>query len=630
MKEEPGVHPLSNDQAPNEGTDDTTDAHVPEGSDYVSDRTFAEFPISDEVIKGITDLGYITATPVQASTIEPAMAGRDLLVRAKTGTGKTCAFSTPVIERAEAGSRVPQAVILAPTRELAQQIAEECAGIAKYKDIRIATLVGGLPIGPQERVLEEGAELIVGTPGRILDHMRRKNLDLSTATAICLDEADEMLSMGFYVDVTSILEATAKERQILLFSATISPDTQRLVDKYLKDPEQIRLSTDGDNVDNVEHILYETSADLHKVRALLFLIDQEDPTSAIIFCNTREDTATVASFLDRQGLDVQLLSGELSQARRSQVMKKVKAGDVRFLVSTDVASRGIDISDLSHVINYSLPFEAAVYLHRTGRTGRIGKKGTAISLVGGPDLATRRALETQHEIAFEERTLPSAEKAVRFRVDRQARQIKAAMGKLVFESYLPTVRALKERPDGDALLAAALRAFFQWDRQRKIDAGKLDSVGELIQERNAKLDRRSERRGSRRDDDRGGRGGRSRSRDRDRDDDRGRRSKRRDDDRPRKPSRDREERSGGSDLDALLVTDDAPKKSRTKKSSTKGKSKRSESKGREERSDTSKRSSKPAKKKGGLSAVEALKRAKQSKRKSPPKGDDLDDLLVAE
>lgn len=540
---------MSDDQPSSDGE------HTPEGSDYVSDRAFADFPIRAETLKGISELGYTTSTPVQAATIDPACAGKDLLVRAKTGTGKTSAFCVPIVERCEDGTRKPQAVILAPTRELAQQIAEECDAIAKYRDLQLAVLVGGLAIGPQEKTLADGAEIIVGTPGRILDHLRRKNLDLSEANMICLDEADEMLSMGFYQDVTKIIDATQDGRQVLLYSATISADTQRLVDKYLKDPENIRLSTDGDNVDLITHVAYETGPDMHRVRALLYLIDLEDPTSAIIFCNTREDTATVASFLDRQGLDVQLLSGELSQARRSQVMKKVKAGDVRFLVSTDVASRGIDISDLSHVINYSLPFEAPVYLHRTGRTGRIGKQGTAISLVGGPDLAMRRTLESQHDISFEERVLPSEEEAVRYRVDRQAKQIKAAMGTLVFESYLPTVRALKERPDGDILLAAALRAFFQWDRQRKIDMGKLDSVGELIQQRNEKLDKRDKRR---RGD--GDRKRRSSRRDRDDRDDRGRGEKR-----EKKRGKSKKSDVSTDDLDALLVADEPKKKSKRRR-----------------------------------------------------------------
>ncbi|MEQ1507314.1 MAG: DEAD/DEAH box helicase, partial [Myxococcota bacterium] len=486
------------------------DAHVPSGADYVSDRRFADLPISPDVLKGIAELGYVTATPVQAQTIEPMLAGRDMLVRAKTGTGKTAAFCVPIVEKTtlpgEDGKRFTQAIVLAPTRELAQQIGEECAGIAKFRDVNVAVLVGGLAMGPQEQQLERGSEIVIGTPGRILDHLRRKNLSLAQCRMVTLDEADEMLSMGFFEDVTAILDATPSTRQVMLFSATISDETKRLADTYLKDPENLRLSTDADNVHSIDHLLYETTADMHRIRALLYLIDLEDPSSAIIFCNTREDTATVASFLDRQGLDVQLLSGELSQARRSQVMKKVKAGEVRFLVSTDVAARGIDISDLSHVINYSLPQDPSVYLHRTGRTGRIGKHGTAISLVGGTDLACRKTLETKHGIKFDVKVLPDADTAVGYRVERQARQIREAMGSLVFESYLPTVQRLKARPDGDALLAAALRAFFQWDRQRRAAISDVDSIGELIQQRNEKLDRKA---ANRRD---GGSGGRDRDR----------------------------------------------------------------------------------------------------------------------
>lgn len=526
------------------GTDDAV-LHVPTGVDYVSDRRFADFPVSPEVLKGIAELGYLTATPVQAITIEPMLAGKDMLVRAKTGTGKTAAFCVPIVERAAEGTRTTQAIILAPTRELAQQIGEECTAIAKYRDVNVTVLVGGLAMGPQEQALERGTEIVVGTPGRILDHMRRRHLDLAGCGMVCLDEADEMLSMGFFEDVTAILDATRKDRQVLLFSATISDDTKRLADTYLKDPENIRLSTDADNVQSIAHVLYETTPDLHKIRALMYLIDIEDPSSAIIFCNTREDTATVASFLDRQGLDVQLLSGELSQSRRSQVMAKVKAGEVRFLVSTDVAARGIDISDLSHVINYSLPQDASIYLHRTGRTGRIGKSGTAISLVGGTDLQTRKALETKHQVKFDVKLLPDADAAVRYRVERQAKQIREAMGSLVFESYLPTVRALKDRPDGEALLAAALRAFFQWDRQRRALMSDVDSIGDLIQQRNEKLDRKAARKSE------GGSRGSSRdSRDRGRND----RSSppRRDEDRRHKPVA----QVSNEELDALLLLPD--------------------------------------------------------------------------
>lgn len=508
-------------------TDADANPDVPQGSDYVSDRKFADFPIAAETLKGILDHGYVVATPVQAATIDAALAGKDLLVRAKTGTGKTAAFVVPSIERVPDGRRKASTLMLAPTRELAQQIAEECRAIGKYRDLGIAVLVGGLAMGPQEKALDGGAEIIVGTPGRVLDHIRRGNLDLSECLSVTLDEADEMLSMGFYQDVTKILDASADTRQVLLFSATISGDTERLVKKYLKDPENIRLSTDADNVDLIEHVLYETSPKFHKIRSLLYLLDMENPTSAIIFCNTREDTATVATFLDRQGLDVQLLSGELSQARRSQVMKAVKGGVVRFLVATDVAARGIDISDLSHVINYSLPQDASVYLHRTGRTGRIGKKGTAINLVGGMDMGTRKTLETVHKIDFNVKQLPDPEVCVQRRVERQAARLKSAMSTIVFESYLPTVRALKERPDGDALLAAALRTFFQWDREQRAAASDVDSLGEIRRERSGKSDRK------RRDD-----GGRS-NRD-------GRRNKKGRDSRPRQsaPSND--------ELDAML------------------------------------------------------------------------------
>jgi ATP-dependent RNA helicase DeaD len=537
--------------------DDSDPAHVPTGADYVSDRAFADFPVSPEVLQGVAALGYVHATPVQAVTIEPALAGRHLLVRAKTGTGKTAAFCVPIVELVEAGVRRTQAIVLAPTRELAQQIGEECTAIAKFRDIEVAVLVGGLPMGSQEAALSRHPEIVVGTPGRVLDHMRRRNLDLSACRIACLDEADEMLSMGFFEDVTAILDATQSDRQILLFSATISNETQRLADRYLKDPEDIRLSTDADNVETIEHVLYETTFDLHKIRALLYLIDIEDPTSAIIFCNTREDTATVASFLDRQGLDVQLLSGELSQGRRSQVMQKVKAGEVRFLVSTDVAARGIDISDLSHVINYSLPQDPPVYLHRIGRTGRIGKSGTAISLVGGTDLATRKALESRHGIRFTVKVLPDQDTAVQHRVERQAKQIREAMGSLVFESYLPTVQALKARPDGDALLAAAVRAFFRWDRTRRAAMSEVDSISDLIQQRNDKLDRK-ERRGKR---DEGGRGeqGRSEGRgERGRSDSGGRRGAR--EPGPKKPEAPRAPRpprseSSHAELDALLVSE---------------------------------------------------------------------------
>jgi len=524
----------SDDNAPAEAAATDEDGDAPSGrSDYISERAFSDFPLSPEVLQGIHEKGYTVATRVQAMTLEPALAGKDLVVRSKTGTGKTAAFCLPIVEKIAAGDRKVRAIMLAPTRELARQVAEECTELAKFKDIRVTVIYGGVGFAAQEEALRDGTEIVIGTPGRILDHIRRKNLDLSTVQYAVLDEADEMLSMGFYQDVTKILDQTpADNRQVLMFSATVDDRVRSLIQNYTNDPQDMRLSTDTDKVEGITHALYETTPDFHKVRALLALLDKEDPTSAIIFCNTREDTATVATYLARQGLDVELISGELPQKKREQVMKRIKSRETQFLCATDVAARGIDISHLTHVINYSLPADPAVYLHRTGRTGRIGREGTALSLTGGMDLHTRLTLERQYEIDFEVRPLPTAQEAAAARVDRQAKAIKKAMGTMAFEGYLGTVREIKKREDGDMLFAAALRAFFLWDRMRRSQAEEgADSIEALQQARDEKSSGRRRRDGDRdrgrgRDRDRGGDRGGDRDRDRGGDEKRRRRRRR--------------------------------------------------------------------------------------------------------
>jgi ATP-dependent RNA helicase DeaD len=489
---------------------------TPVNTDYHSDRAFSDFPLSGEVLQGIEEHGYTIATAVQAASIEAALAGKNMVVRSKTGTGKTAAFCIPIIERIQPGSGKVQGIVLCPTRELARQVAEEAAALAKYKDLHVLAVYGGVGFGGQEKALEDGVDLVVGTPGRILDHLRRGNLDLSGVVIAALDEADEMLSMGFYEDVTGILDKTPDTRQCLMFSATIDDRVRSIINRYATDAEDLRLSTDADKVENIEHILYESSPDFHRARALLALIDLEQPKSAIIFCNTREDTATVATFLSRQGLDVELISGELPQNKREQVMARVKSGKTQFLTATDVASRGIDISGLTHVINYALPADPPVYLHRTGRTGRIGKKGIALSLVGGGEMHVRNTLEKQYEINFTVRPLPTAEEAAAARVDRQVKAIRSAMGTMAFEGYLGTVRAIKQREDGDILLAAAMRAFFLWDRMRRAERdGTADSVGAIREARSERSGRGGGGRGGR-DGGRGGRdGGRGGGRGRD-------------------------------------------------------------------------------------------------------------------
>ncbi len=473
---------------------DATSAETEEASsDYVSDVTFAELPLSDEIKRSIADRGYVHPTPVQAQAIPKVIEGKDLIVRSKTGTGKTAAFSIPVLERLPAGSRKPLALVLTPTRELAVQVAEEATQLGKHKDLRVAAIYGGAPMGAQVKALEDGAEFIVGTPGRVYDHIRRGTLDLSGAMVAVLDEADEMLSMGFFEEVTRILDKLPKDRQTLLFSATVPPDIERLIRKYLRDPETLLLSGDVYTVEGINHVAYKMVEDYPKPRNLLYLLELENPESAIIFANTRDDTALVTAVLNRNGYDAELLNGDLPQKERERVMAKMKRGEVRFMVATDIAARGIDISDLAHVINYSLPEDPAVYLHRVGRTGRIGKSGTAISLVGGREYLTRATLEKQFNIQFEERKLPTADEARKLWTERHVAELREGMGASVFEAYIPLAQELKKRTDGEFLIAYALKYFFNPRRIEKVQEKARAEAAEATREE-APPRRREERR----------------------------------------------------------------------------------------------------------------------------------------
>ena len=445
-------------------------------SDYVSTTTFAELPISQELRQGIADRGYISPTPVQAAVFGPIMAGRDVICRSKTGTGKTAAFGIPLIERIDGGTRKASALVLCNTRELALQVAQEIEALAKHKNISVIAIYGGAPMGAQTTALENGAEVIVGTPGRVFDHIRRGTMKLADAKIAVLDEADEMLSAGFYEEVTKILDYLPSNRQTLLFSATVPPDIEQIVQKYLKNPDTILLSGDVFTVDHIQNVIYYVVDQYPKPRNLLYLLEREDPDGAIIFCNTRTDTELIANVLNRNGLDAEMLNGDLAQKDRERVMAKVKKGELKFMVATDIAARGIDISDLSHVINYSLPEDPAVYLHRVGRTGRIGKKGTAISLVSGSELVTLSALEKKYGITFETRKLPTPDEAKSLWTDKQIKELRDAMSSgSAFEAFLPLAKDLSVHPDGQILLAYALKYFYQHHRMEK---AQLRAVGE--------------------------------------------------------------------------------------------------------------------------------------------------------
>jgi len=482
--------------------DDVTPAAEPAPAEW------GDLGLDPEILSAVQARGYEHPTPVQAQAVPMALEGRDLLVRAKTGTGKTAAFMLPILQRIPAGYGKAGCIVLCPVRELAIQIADETKMLAKDKNLRIVTLYGGVGIGPQADALNDGAEIVIGTPGRVMDHIKRGNLKLKDAIVSALDEADEMLSMGFFQEVTGILEHLPKSSQTLLFSATMEERLKELIGKFLKDPHEIYLSLDTDRVaDTIHHVLYETTIDYPKPRQLLHILDEERPKSALIFCNTKSDTEMVSRFLNKQGVATEPISSDLTQKARERVMRRIKRGELDYLAATDVAARGIDIQDLSHVIHYSLPEDPAVYLHRTGRTGRAGKKGRAIAIMSAAEMTCRKVLEQKYEIDFELRDLPSRADVDAARAERLLGELKGTLSEgLPFEAFLPLARKMREGgPSSDMLLAVALRGFFRWHRMAKRRA-ELEAGGEDPDAVDALMAARSGRGGSSRDG--GGRGAR--------------------------------------------------------------------------------------------------------------------------
>jgi len=458
-------------------------------AEYLAEVGFEDLALSSEIRRALVDRGYTHPTPVQAQAFDPVMQGKDLIVRSKTGTGKTAAFGLPLLEKMDPEDKAVRALVLCPTRELALQVAAELSDLAKHKGVRVTAIYGGASMQDQEDALESGSPIVVGTPGRIWDHIRRKNLKLQGCRHVVLDEADEMLNQGFYEEVTRILDQLPKDGQVLLFSATVPPEIQNLISQYTTSPEMLMLSGDVLTVDHIHHVRYDVTDAYPKPRNLIYVLEMEEPDNAIVFCNTRDDTALVTAVLNRNGFDAELLNGDLPQKERERVMAKVKRGEVAFMVATDIAARGIDISDLQYVINYSLPEDPAVYLHRVGRTGRIGKKGTAINLISGRELGTFTVLEKKYGIKFEKREMPSPDDAMRMWTDRHVHEIQYAAAGSVYEGYLGLAGALKQRPDADDSIAFLLKFFFGHLRMEKLKA----AGGAVAEERPARPPRERER-----------------------------------------------------------------------------------------------------------------------------------------
>jgi ATP-dependent RNA helicase DeaD len=379
--------------------------------------SFEALGLSAPTLKALSDMGYSQPTPVQRDTIPLFLEGLDLVVQSRTGTGKTASFGIPIVERVDVADHRIQALVLTPTRELTLQVREEIAKIGAAGGVQVQSIYGGESVQDQIRGIEAGAHVAVGTPGRVLDLLKRGALRLDVVRCLVLDEADRMLDMGFAVEMGQIMTFVPKERQTLLFSATVPLGIRGLIYNYLREPRWVLLSEDFAYVKEVRHC-YIITPRMQKEAVLEKLIECDQPTSSMIFCNTREEVRSVANFLVRRGLPAAMISSDLPQKKREQVMARFRAGQIRHLVATDVAARGIDIEELSHVFIYSTPDSPEAYIHRAGRTGRIGRGGIVVSLVSATDLVSFNRLANRYHLRFEERSVPTEAEVESRKTDR--------------------------------------------------------------------------------------------------------------------------------------------------------------------------------------------------------------------
>ncbi len=430
--------------------------------------SFDALPLTEDVRRAIDESGWTEPTEVQVESFQPAIDGRDLLVQARTGTGKTAAFGLPLVDRLVNLDGGAQALVLAPTRELALQSAREIGRLGNFRGLKTSAVYGGAPIERQIKELADGAQIVSGTPGRVLDHLRRGTLNADGIRILVLDEADEMLSMGFAKELHAIIDLLPKERQTMLYSATVDGPIQRMAERHMKDPLTLELSGDAVGALGITHYAYHVSG-MGKTRDLVKIMEAEDPESAIIFCNTKAKTEEVARGLKNAGYNADWLNGDLAQREREKVMKRTREGSLRYLVATDVAARGIDVSHVTHVINYDLPQNIEQYIHRTGRTGRAGRTGTAIALVAAQDLSALYFIRLTYKIFPIERTLPSGvEEETRREADR-VELLSSAFAAEPNAEHLAVARRLLTHASAERILGGLIGTFFAGQTTEDVD-----------------------------------------------------------------------------------------------------------------------------------------------------------------
>ncbi|MFI5295350.1 MAG: DEAD/DEAH box helicase [Thermodesulfovibrionales bacterium] len=420
--------------------------------------SFNDLNLSPAVIKAISEMGFEEPTPIQELTIPHALEGRDIIGQAQTGTGKTASFGIPIIEKNFSGKK-PSALIIEPTRELALQVSEELSSLSKYKKCSILTVYGGASIVDQMKALRQGTNIVVGTPGRILDHLNRGTMSVGSVSTVVLDEADEMLDMGFIVDIEKILDMTPATRQTMLYSATMPPEILKISKRHMRDPIKIAINVEDIIAPKIKQVFYEV-LERDKPEVLRRLLDVESPERTLIFCHTKREVDDVSARLQKLGYNAGALHGDFTQSHREDMMGKFKEGRVDILVATDVAGRGIDVENISHVINYSIPQNPEGYIHRIGRTGRAGRTGIAVTFVTPREYRQLQLIERVAKTKLDRQEVPSATEV---RKARQ-RQIKADLSEIIekgnHRTYMAVIRELAESADIEELGAAALSIAF--------------------------------------------------------------------------------------------------------------------------------------------------------------------------
>lgn len=405
-------------------------------------ENFAALNLRPELAQAVTTLGYTQPTPIQRDIIPLMLAGSDVTGQAQTGTGKTAAFAIPILQQLDPPARLPQALVVAPTRELALQVAEMTQALGQYLEVNVLAIYGGTAYSQQLAGLRNGAHIVVGTPGRLLDLARRGRLDLSAVRFVVLDEADEMLSMGFIEDVEALLAQTPTERQTALFSATLPKRIMQLAENYLREPKTVRIEAEQVTVSATEQRYYLVN-EFDKLAVLTRLFEIENISTALIFTRTRARTGELVNELNLRGFPAEALSGDMSQEARERTMARFRSGHVKVLVATDVAARGLDVEGISHVFNFDLPDEAELFVHRVGRTGRAGRTGIAISLVTPSERRLMREIEHFTKQEMRACSIPTPEEI-------QAKRLNDLMTKIMM--WLKRGRAKEERALVESLL----------------------------------------------------------------------------------------------------------------------------------------------------------------------------------